>query len=230
MIICKTLKTTRPLFSVVSLEKAVMVELLATRYMAYFPFQEASTFESSLQHALTNGSLRKPILTYQHLTMIHLFFNEEYVFTRQAFSAIQNISDQTLNSYDFLQLLELVICTNWQLSPSTTELAHFINGFNFFTKAVCQQLGTSIYFLKKEQPNFLRHIQFLIVRILQSDHKHIEETDELDHFIQQRYPEAFVIADNLCGFILEAFHTDLSPSERTFLALHIEKCRSNPNR
>lgn len=230
MIICKTLKTTRPLFSVVPLEKAVLAELLVTRYMAYFPFQEASTFESSLQHALTNGSLRKPILTYQHLTIVHLFFSEEYTFTRQAFSTIQSESDHPLSSYDFLQLLELVICTNWQLSSSTTDLAYLINGLNCFTKVACQQLETSIYFLKKEQPNFLRHIQFLIIRILQNDHKHIEETDELDHFIQQRYPEAFVIADNLCGFILEAFHTDLSPSERTFLALHIEKCRSNPNR
>jgi transcriptional antiterminator len=119
-----------------------------------------------------------------------------------------------------------VICTNWQLSAPSSDLTHFISCLDRFTQAVCQQLGTSIYFLKKQQPDFLRHIQFLIVRVLKTELKQTEETEELDHFIQQHYPDAFAITNNLRRFTLRTFGVELSNSEQTFLALHIEKCRS----
>ncbi|MBP1047038.1 PRD domain-containing protein [Enterococcus sp. BWM-S5] len=223
MTICKSSNAPYSIFSATTLDKQTLIELLTALYSEQFPFRSGSLFEHTLQFALTEELSIEPTLTDQQMITIHPFFEEEYLFVRKALSILNSYADEPFTSSDFLLFLEIILCSNWQLSLAESELSRFIMGLDCFTKAICQQLGTSVDLLKKNQPDFLRHIQFLTFRILYNHDEQISKSSELYCFIQRRYPDAFAVTSKLRTIITNIFNVDLPDNEFAFLALHIEK-------
>lgn len=224
MTTCKSPKSFHSLLSATISEKPELFGLFVSLYHEQFPFRPLSVFEHHLQHFLEEDSLNSPTLTPQHMTVLFLYFEEEYIFAQKAFSACSDYSDQNFSTYDFLWLLEIVCRSNQQLSPNTAELEKIIIGLDVLTQALCGYLKISPSLLKRKQSGFLRHIRFLLLRIIQNDSEPSEQNNELYRFVQQAYPTAFAIAESLRIFIADVFSFELSDDEQAFLTLHIEKC------
>lgn len=221
MTMCKSSKTTS-LFTTATLNDSAIFELVSAYYKESRLFRSDSYFEEAFYDFLTTASESASTLSERQFPIIHLFFEAEYLFTQQIVYIIGTYSDRPLTTHDFLQLLEIIIYSNWQFP----YVNRFVDTLDYLAKIIGQQLKTSPASLKKTQPSFFRHIQFLAFRFVQNENTS-SGNNELYDFVQKKYPLAFEHADKLRTIIKRAFDIQLSESEVVFLTLHIKRALAN---
>ncbi|MBL1228393.1 PRD domain-containing protein [Enterococcus sp. BWB1-3] len=203
--------------------KATMIERLVTLYEKKYLLHRSDILKRELcayTYYKADNHFQFP---EPYLKTIRLLFNEEYLFTKEAFAEINLISECSLANHDFLRLLETVLRTNWQYSNQPENILSFIELIHSLLEIISCRLKVSTQFFESSRTSFLHHIKFLALKIQQKEIDYSTSDNDLYFFLEENHREAFSIAENIRKFITETYDFDLSNNDITYLVLHLIK-------
>lgn len=155
--------------------------------------------------------------------IIRKIFPEEALFVTEAQNLISQQLELSVSKETGLQLVELVICSNYQLSVGKQEFQALITLIMTLVSAIASQLAVPSRCLILTNQRFINHLKFLAIRILKKESDSLKADTDIYGYIKAKYPTSFEIANAAGAFIAETYQFDLSTNELCYLALHLEK-------
>jgi transcriptional antiterminator len=86
-----------------------------------------------------------------------------------------------------------------------------------------EQIGHKIRIDSLSYNRMMNHIRYMVARVQRQEPLKISMND----FVNQNYPEAFVVAERICDELAESLGIDFDENEIGYLAIHIERVKAS---